>query len=86
MPDPINTATIAVITTGWNDRTILHRAQLAELTSVNNAAYADAIANIHAALRGNPEQARAVPRARLHLPARVNAQCVIPWYERFKPM
>jgi DHA2 family multidrug resistance protein len=47
----------SLVTTGWNDRTILHHAQLAEQSSVDNPAYRAAIANVHAVLGGSTDQA-----------------------------
>ncbi|SIT36824.1 multidrug efflux system protein [Paraburkholderia piptadeniae] len=47
----------SLVTTGWNNRTILHHAQLAEQSSVNNPAYTNAIANVHATLGGSMDQA-----------------------------
>ncbi|MEX3957543.1 DHA2 family efflux MFS transporter permease subunit [Trinickia sp. EG282A] len=47
----------SLVTTGWNDRTILHHAQLAEQASVDNPAYGAAIANVHAVLGGSVDQA-----------------------------
>ncbi|PMS38162.1 DHA2 family multidrug resistance protein [Trinickia symbiotica] len=47
----------SLITTGWNDRTILHHAQLAEQSSVDNPTYGAAIANVHAVLGGSVDQA-----------------------------
>ncbi|MDR3099633.1 MAG: DHA2 family efflux MFS transporter permease subunit [Paraburkholderia sp.] len=47
----------SLITTGWNDRTILHHARLAEQSGVNNPAYTGAIANIHSTLGGSIDQA-----------------------------
>ncbi len=49
----------SLISTGWNDRTILHHARLAELSSVNDPLYGSAIANLHAALGGGVDQATA---------------------------
>nr|WKF61230.1 Multidrug export protein EmrB [Paraburkholderia busanensis] len=49
----------SLITTGWNNRTILHHAQLAEQTSATNPLYNDAIATIHSTLGGSMDQARA---------------------------
>jgi DHA2 family multidrug resistance protein len=47
----------SLISTGWNDRTILHHARLAEQSSVNNPAYASAIAQLQATLGGGADQA-----------------------------
>ncbi|GAU07268.1 DSBA oxidoreductase [Burkholderia stabilis] len=49
----------SLIATGWNNRTILHHAQLAEQSSVNNPDYTGAIANLHATLGGGMDQATA---------------------------
>jgi len=49
----------SLITTGWNNRTILHHAQLAEQSGVNNPAYTSALADIHTTLGGNMDQAAA---------------------------
>ncbi|MEI5997356.1 DHA2 family efflux MFS transporter permease subunit [Paraburkholderia bengalensis] len=49
----------SLITTGWNNRTILHHAQLAEQSAATNPAYTGALANIHATLGGSMDQARA---------------------------
>jgi DHA2 family multidrug resistance protein len=47
----------SLVTTGWNNRTILHHAQLAEQSGVNNPAYTDAIAKVQATLGGSMDQA-----------------------------
>jgi DHA2 family multidrug resistance protein len=49
----------SLISTGWNNRTILHHAQLAEQSSVNNPDYTNALTSIHATLGGSMDQARA---------------------------
>ncbi|ALP65113.1 DHA2 family efflux MFS transporter permease subunit [Paraburkholderia caribensis] len=49
----------SLISTGWNNRTILHHAQLAEQSSVNNPAFTSALSSIHATLGGSMDQARA---------------------------
>ncbi|RQR50052.1 MFS transporter [Burkholderia sp. Bp9140] len=49
----------SLIATGWNDRTILHHARLAEQSSMSNPAYTSAIAQIHATLGGGMDQATA---------------------------
>jgi DHA2 family multidrug resistance protein len=49
----------SLISTGWNNRTILHHAQLAEQSSVNNPAFTNALSSIHATLGGSMDQARA---------------------------
>ncbi|ACC73143.1 DHA2 family efflux MFS transporter permease subunit [Paraburkholderia phymatum] len=47
----------SLITTGWDNRTILHHAQLAEQSSLNNPDYANALTSIHATLGGGADQA-----------------------------
>ncbi|WP_175890783.1 DHA2 family efflux MFS transporter permease subunit [Burkholderia cepacia] len=47
----------SLIATGWNDRTILHHARLAEQSSVNNPTYTSAIAQLQATLGGGTDQA-----------------------------
>lgn len=49
----------SLISTGWNDRTILHHAQLVEQSSVNNPDYVSSIANLRAMLGGGMDQAAA---------------------------
>jgi DHA2 family multidrug resistance protein len=49
----------SLISTGWNNRTILHHSQLAEQSSVNNPGYTNALTSIHATLGGSMDQARA---------------------------
>jgi DHA2 family multidrug resistance protein len=49
----------SLIATGWNDRTILHHARLAEQSSMNNPAYTSAIEQLHATLGGGVDQATA---------------------------
>ncbi|HVE06681.1 MAG TPA: DHA2 family efflux MFS transporter permease subunit [Paraburkholderia sp.] len=49
----------SLATTGWNDRTILHHARLAEQTSVNNPTFTGALDAAHAALGGGSSQALA---------------------------
>jgi DHA2 family multidrug resistance protein len=49
----------SLISTGWNDRTILHHARLAEQSSLNNPDYMSAVANLHATLGGGMDQAAA---------------------------
>jgi DHA2 family multidrug resistance protein len=49
----------SLISTGWNNRTILHHAQLAEQSSVNNPDYTNALGTIHATLGGSTDQAMA---------------------------
>ena len=49
----------SLISTGWNERTILHHAQLSEQSSVNNPRYASAIAHLHTTLGGGINQATA---------------------------
>ncbi|MEM5365968.1 DHA2 family efflux MFS transporter permease subunit [Paraburkholderia azotifigens] len=47
----------SLISTGWNNRTILHHAQLAEQSGATNPDYASALASIHATLGGSTDQA-----------------------------
>ncbi|HWT39457.1 MAG TPA: DHA2 family efflux MFS transporter permease subunit [Paraburkholderia sp.] len=47
----------SLISTGWNNRTILHHAQLAEQSGATNPDYAGALAGIHTALGGSTDQA-----------------------------
>ena len=49
----------SLITTGWNNRTILHHSQLAEQSSATNPDYTNALATIHSTLGGSMDQARA---------------------------
>ncbi|MGF6776708.1 DHA2 family efflux MFS transporter permease subunit [Paraburkholderia sp. GAS334] len=49
----------SLVATGWNDRTILHHAQLAEQTSVNNPTFTGAIDSLQSALGGGTPQAMA---------------------------
>jgi DHA2 family multidrug resistance protein len=49
----------SLASTGWNDRTILHHAQLAEQTSVNNPAYTWALDALQGSLGGGQAQAMA---------------------------
>ncbi|WP_322027743.1 DHA2 family efflux MFS transporter permease subunit [Burkholderia sp. BCC1977] len=49
----------SLIATGWNDRTILHHARLAEQSSVNNPVYTSAVAQLQATLGGGVDQAAA---------------------------
>ncbi|SAK43116.1 EmrB/QacA family drug resistance transporter [Caballeronia pedi] len=49
----------SLATTGWNDRTILHHAQLVEQASVHNPAFVGAIDSMQSALGGSPSQALA---------------------------
>ncbi|MGN6668877.1 MAG: DHA2 family efflux MFS transporter permease subunit [Trinickia sp.] len=43
----------SLISTGWNDRTILHHARLVEQSSINNDIYMRAVTNLHATLGGS---------------------------------
>ena len=43
----------SLASTGWNDRTILHHAQLAEQTSVNNPTYTSALDALQSSLGGS---------------------------------
>lgn len=47
----------SLVATGWNDRTILHHAQLAEQTSVNNPSFTAGIEALQHTLGGSKDQA-----------------------------
>jgi len=49
----------SLVSTGWNDRTILHHAQLAEQTSVNNPTFVASIDALQNTLGGSASQAMA---------------------------
>ncbi|MBR8459839.1 DHA2 family efflux MFS transporter permease subunit [Burkholderia dolosa] len=49
----------SLVTTGWNNRTILHHAQLAEHSSANDPLYAGALDTLRATLGGSAGQASA---------------------------
>ncbi|KAA1004937.1 DHA2 family efflux MFS transporter permease subunit [Paraburkholderia panacisoli] len=49
----------SLFSTGWNDRTILHHARLAEQTSVNNPTFVAGFDSLHDALGGGTQQALA---------------------------
>ena len=49
----------SLVSTGWNDRTILHHAQLAEQTSVNSPSFVASIAALQDTLGGSAAQAMA---------------------------
>jgi DHA2 family multidrug resistance protein len=49
----------SLLSNGWNDRTILHHARLAEQTSVNNPAFAGAIAQLQTTLGASTSRATA---------------------------
>jgi DHA2 family multidrug resistance protein len=49
----------SLVSTGWNDRTILHHAQLAEQTSVNNSNFTAAIDSLQHSLGSGTGQALA---------------------------
>jgi MFS transporter, DHA2 family, multidrug resistance protein len=49
----------SLVSTGWNDRTILHHAQLAEQTSVNNPNFVASINALQSTLGGSASQAMA---------------------------
>jgi DHA2 family multidrug resistance protein len=49
----------SLVSTGWNDRTILHHAQLAEQTSVNNPVFTGGIDSLQGTLGGSTPQALA---------------------------
>jgi DHA2 family multidrug resistance protein len=58
----------SLFSTGWNDRTILHHAQLAEQSSVNNPTFVGAIANLRTTLDAG------TPKAMAFFEASLNAQ------------
>lgn len=49
----------SLVSTGWNNRTILHHSQLAEQSSVNNPTFVSAIDSLHATLGGSTQTALA---------------------------
>ncbi|RAS35564.1 EmrB/QacA subfamily drug resistance transporter [Paraburkholderia bryophila] len=49
----------SLVSTGWNNRTILHHSQLAEQTSVNNPVFTQGLDALQATLGGSPDQAMA---------------------------
>jgi MFS transporter, DHA2 family, multidrug resistance protein len=49
----------SLTSTGWNDRTILHHARLAEQASVNNPTFVASLNALHSALGGGSQQALA---------------------------
>jgi MFS transporter, DHA2 family, multidrug resistance protein len=49
----------SLISTGWNDRTILHHARLIEQASVNNPTFVDAVGNLQTTLGASPSKALA---------------------------
>jgi DHA2 family multidrug resistance protein len=49
----------SLVATGWNDRTVLHHARLAEQTSVNNSNFVDSIEAFQHTLGGSTDQAYA---------------------------
>ncbi|MGF6904898.1 DHA2 family efflux MFS transporter permease subunit [Paraburkholderia sp. GAS348] len=55
----------SLMSTVWNDRTILHHSQLAEQTSVNNPAYVHALAGIQTTLHASLFKAQAFFEAQL---------------------
>jgi DHA2 family multidrug resistance protein len=55
----------SIMSTIWNDRTILHHARLAEQTSVNNPAYVHALAGIQTTLHANVFKAQNLFEAQL---------------------
>lgn len=50
----------SLLSTGWNDRTILHHARLVEQTSINNPTFTGAIAALQSTLDVSADKARAV--------------------------
>ncbi|KVU53390.1 DHA2 family efflux MFS transporter permease subunit [Burkholderia cepacia] len=61
----------SLASTAWNDRTILHHAQLAEQGSVNNPIFASAVAGVQSALDAG------APKALTFLEATLNAQATM---------
>jgi DHA2 family multidrug resistance protein len=49
----------SLVSTGWNNRTILHHSQLAEQTSVNNPVFTQGLDALQATLGGSADQAMA---------------------------
>jgi DHA2 family multidrug resistance protein len=49
----------SLFSTGWNDRTILHHARLAEQSSVNNPTFVGGLDSLHGMLGGSTQQALA---------------------------
>ncbi|MFL9895410.1 DHA2 family efflux MFS transporter permease subunit [Paraburkholderia sp. RL17-381-BIF-C] len=49
----------SLFSTGWNDRTILHHARLAEQSSVNNPTFVGELDSLHGMLGGSTQQALA---------------------------
>jgi len=49
----------SLLSTGWNNRTILHHERLAELTSVNNPSFVEAIDSLQTNLNANAQKATA---------------------------
>ncbi|RDJ98631.1 DHA2 family efflux MFS transporter permease subunit [Paraburkholderia lacunae] len=49
----------SLMSTGWNDRTILHHARLVEQANVNNPTFVDAVASLQTALNASPSKALA---------------------------
>jgi DHA2 family multidrug resistance protein len=49
----------SLASTGWNNRTILHHARLAEQTSVDNPTFMSALDSLHSSVGGSPAQAMA---------------------------
>jgi DHA2 family multidrug resistance protein len=61
----------SLMSTGWNNRTILHHAQLVEQTSVNNPNFVDAIASLQTTLNV------ATPKALAFFEASLNKQATM---------
>ena len=59
----------SLLTTGWNDRTILHHERLVEQTSVNNPAFTHAIDGLQTTLNASADKARAFFEASLNAQA-----------------
>ena len=59
----------SMLSAGWNNRAILHHAQLIEQSSVNNPAYVSAIASLQSALAGSASTATAYFEKSLNIQA-----------------
>jgi MFS transporter, DHA2 family, multidrug resistance protein len=59
----------SLVTTGWNDRTILHHARLIDQASVNNPTFVDAINGLQTTLGASPQKALAFFEASLNTQA-----------------
>ena len=56
----------SLVSTGWNNRTILHHAQLVEQSSVNNPMFVDTIASLQTTFNGSTTKAMAFFEASLN--------------------